>query len=389
MKKNIQSERIWAVERYFDGMKPSQICKVLNRTKSWLFKWISRYDCNSQSWNSDKLKKPLTSPSKISFQIEETVKLVRLHLYNQGLFCGAQAILWELKDMNIIPIPSIRTINRILSRNDLTNRRTGRYIPKGKKYPALIAKKSNDVHQTDIVGPIYLKGPIRFYNLNVVDIYTGRCATEPMNNCSSQAILDAFWAIWWRLGIPENIQVDNELTFFGSNRYPRGMGVLIRLCLNNNIIPWFIPQREPWRNGVVERFNEHYRQKFIDIVPISGESELKEESLNFEKKHNMYYRYSKLNGKTLLEVLSESKNKLKFPQNKMSPKHPLDKPVKGRYNIVRFIRSDLRLNIFSEKFIMPSDYMYEYVVATIYVKEQKLKIFHDKIQVEEFDYKLR
>lgn len=33
--------------------------------------------------------------------------------------------------------------------------------------------------------------------------------------------------------------------------------------------------------------------------------------------------------------------------------------------------------------------MYEYVVATVDVKEQKLKVFHDNIQVEEFAYKLR
>jgi hypothetical protein len=389
MKKNIQSERIWAVERYLDGMKPAQICKVLDRSKSWLYKWILRHDCNNQSWNSEKTKKPLTSPSKISFQTEEAVKLVRLHLYNRGLFCGAQAIQWELGKTNITPFPSIRTINRILNRNNLTNRRTGRYIPKGKKYPALIAKKPNEVHQSDIVGPLYLKVPFRFYSLNVVDIFTGRCATEPLVNCSSQAILEAFWAIWWRLGIPENVQVDNELTFHGSNRYPRGMGVLIRLCLNNNVIPWFIPQKEPWRNGVVERFNEHYRQKFIDSVHIRGKTELIKEANNFEKKHNMYYRYTKLKGKTPMEVLSESKNKLRFPQNKKAPIHPLKKPIKGRYNLVRFIRSNLYLNIFSEKFLMPSDYMYEYVIATIYVKEQKLKIFHDKKQVEEFEYKLR
>jgi putative transposase len=33
--------------------------------------------------------------------------------------------------------------------------------------------------------------------------------------------------------------------------------------------------------------------------------------------------------------------------------------------------------------------MLEYVVATIDVKEQKRKLFLDKIQVEEFDYKSR
>jgi hypothetical protein len=63
--------------------------------------------------------------------------MIRLNLYNQNLFCGAQAILWEIEDLGVDPLPSIRTINRILARNNLTHRRTGRYEPKGTAYPAL------------------------------------------------------------------------------------------------------------------------------------------------------------------------------------------------------------------------------------------------------------
>jgi putative transposase len=56
---------------------------------------------------------------------------------------------------------------------------------------------------------------------------------------------------------------------------------------------------------------------------------------------------------------------------------------------VRLIRSDLKLDVFGERFSVPPETMLEYVVATIDVKEQKLKLFLDKTQVEEFDYKLR
>ncbi len=71
------------------------------------------------------------------------------------------------------------------------------------------------------------------------------------------------------------------------------------------------------------------------------------------------------------------------------PKHRLDKPEMGKYHVVRLIRSDLKLDIFGERFPVSPEAMLEYVVATIDVKEQKLKLFLDKIQVEEFDYKLR
>ena len=78
-----------------------------------------------------------------------------------------------------------------------------------------------------------------------------------------------------------------------------------------------------------------------------------------------------------------------FPSKSDVPKHPLDKPEEGSYHLVRFIRSDCKLNIFGEMFRVPPQTQYEYVVATVDVKEQKLKLFLDTIQVEEYKYQLR
>jgi len=58
--------------------------------------------------------------------------MVRLSLYNKGLSSGNQTIQWELENMDVRPIPSLRTISRILCRRDLTHRRTGEYEPAGK-----------------------------------------------------------------------------------------------------------------------------------------------------------------------------------------------------------------------------------------------------------------
>ena len=67
----------------------------------------------------------------------------------------------------------------------------------------------------------------------------------------------------------------------------------------------------------------------------------------------------------------------------------MKKPEEGRYHFVRFIRSDLKLNIFGEVFTVPPEAQYEYIVATIDVKEQKLKLLLGKTQFEEFNYPLR
>jgi transposase InsO family protein len=315
--------------------------------------------------------------------------MIRLNLYNQDLFCGAQAILWEMEDLGIASLPSLRTINRILARNDLTHRRTGRYEPKGTTYPSLPAIRPNQTHQVDFVGPCYLKGPLRFYSLNMVDTATVRCGLHPSLSMASQVVLDGLWTTWKRIGIPERIQIDNALSFFGSRRHPRGMGPLIRLCLHNDVEPWFIPMAEPWRNGMVENFNERYQQRFLGKAIMASVDDLQAGSLVFEQRHNSKYRYSKLKGNTPLQALATANVVLRFPTEEDSPKHPLKKPTTGKYHCVRLIRSDLALDIFGERFPAPPETMYQYVVATIDVKEQKLKLYLDKTQVEEFDYKLR
>src|SRR5512135_3541474 len=387
--KKILKQRALAVQRYLAGEGSQSICASMGKTKPWLYKWVSRYTPEDPAWCNDQSRRPLSSPFRTPAEIEKIVEMVRLSLYNKGLFCGNQAIQWELIDMEVQPVPSLSTIGRILRRRELTHRRTGRYTPKGKKYPELPALAPNQTHQVDLVGPCYLAGPIRFYSLNAVDTSINRCGIESMPSKAAQSVLDAVYAVWLRMGIPENLQVDNELAFYGSPTHPRGMGPLIRLCLRYDVNLWFIPPSEPWRNGLVEKFNDHYQQKFLDKVAMSSMPQLRQESLAFEHRHNSTYRYSKIKGKTPLKALAGTGKKLVFPSKRDVPRHPLDKPEEGCYHLVRFIRSDCRLDIFGEIFSAPPETQYEYVVATIDVKEQTLKLFLDTIQVAEYKYQMR
>jgi putative transposase len=389
MEEEKKQQRILAVERFNSGENPESICTSFGKSKAWLYKWIGRYLEDDNTWSESRSRRPLTVPMYMPAEVEEIVKMIRLNLYNQGLFCGAQAIQWEMEDLGVKPLPSIRTINRILSRNELTHRRTGKYEAKGTIYPKLPSIMPNQSHQADMVGPCYLKGPVRFYSLNVVDMATVRCGLYPSLSKAGQSILDGFWAIWMRMGIPDHVQIDNAMSFFGSPSHPRGMGPLIRLCLHNGVEPWFIPMAEPWRNGMIEKFNDRYQQMFLAKVIMTTEVDLKTGSLMFEQRHNSRYRYSKLGGKTPLKALAASNTKLRFPKENEAPKHRMKKPETGRYHVVRLIRSDSKLNLFGETFQVPPELKLEYVVATINVKEQKLKHFLDKTQVEEFDYKLR
>jgi len=357
----------------------------------WFYKWLMRYKSGEQHWFKERSRRPVENQNCTEQKVVEIVKFVRQSLYNADLFHGPQAILWELEDKGIKPLPSERTIARILAREGLTHRRTGRYEPKGTKYPNWPAQSPGDVHQSDYIGPCYIRGEkaVRFYGLNSVDVATGRCATEPVLAKGGDRTVNAFWAIWLRLGIPRIQQFDNELVFFGSRRFPRGIGQLIRLCLWHDVEPCFIPVREPWRNPVVEKFNHHWLQGLLRKQEILSVEDLKVKMLGFEQKHNSHYRYSKLKGKTPLQSLAACRKQLIFPSSEQPPHYPIPKPETGRYHFIRFIRSDARLDIFGETFHVPSEAVYEYVRATVDVANQKLTLFLDNTAIDEKQYFLR
>ena len=164
---------------------------------------------------------------------------------------------------------------------------------------------------------------------------------------------------------------------------------MIRLCLLNDVEAWFIPFAEPWRNGVVEKFNDHYQAGFLRRVFMKEEEDLRRESLLFEQKHNTRYRYTKLQGRTPQAALEYSRETIRFPDSTTPPTWPLPKPEVGRYHLIRFIRSDAILNVFGEKFRLPPEATYEYAVATVDVAKQDLTVEVGGATIDRFDYRLR
>ena len=133
MEKTQKQDRMRALERFQQGESVSTIANSLGYSRRWVYKWIERSRVSSPEvpWPEDRSRRPHANPRSCSVEMVEAVKLARFHLYNRGLFCGAQAIVWELEEMGLEDHPSVRTINRILSREELTHRRTGRYESKG------------------------------------------------------------------------------------------------------------------------------------------------------------------------------------------------------------------------------------------------------------------
>jgi putative transposase len=370
-----QVERVLAVERYRKGEPVEAICTSLRRSRSWFYKWLERAEQGQEEWYEEHSRRRHHSGA-CEDELRQRVVEMRQRLEAEGSFVSAQMIAWELEAQQIAP-PSMATIKRILNAAGLTVPK--RRSPKGTKYPAPLAIEPSAVHQVDFVGPRHAKG-IKFYSLNAVDVSTARAAVEPVHSRATEHVIPALWSMWTRLGVPTYLQLDNELVFFGNRRHPHALGQVMRLCFELGIELIFIPVREPWRNSVIEKFNDHWNRKFYRRIVIESFEALRPASLLFESRHNSTWRYSKLQGLTPNMALTASTATLRFPDRPTPPPMPFGKPTRGQVSFIRLIRSDLQLEIFGQRFRMPPQASHEYVRATIDVAARELRVvLYDEI----------
>jgi len=220
-----------------------------------------------------------------------------------------------------------------------------------------------------------------------MDLYSHQVCIESQRTKEDRHIASSLMRCWKTVGIPDYLQLDNELSFRGSNRHPRSFGLVLKLCLLYGVQPIFIPIGEPWRNGVIERFNHTYNDKFFRRQWFPSYAALKRQSKNFQRFHNKHHRYSCLKGKTPMEVVKSFNYKpVTLGPNTKLPK--IDYIPDGNIIIIRFIRSNRNLDIFGEKFKLSKDLVYSYVKAVIVTEIHTLQIYLGHELVNTFDYEL-
>jgi len=220
-----------------------------------------------------------------------------------------------------------------------------------------------------------------------MDLLSHQVYIESQRTKDDQQVAASLLRCWKAIGLPDFLQLDNELSFRGSNRHPRSPGLVIRLCLYFEVQPVFIPIGEPWRNGAIEKFNDTYNKKFFRRQWFANYSMLKRQSKNFQRFHNKHHRYSCLKGKTPLEFVQQDGYKpIKIGGNTKLP--DLNTVPDGNIILIRFIRSDRLLDIFGEKFKVSKNLVYSYVKAVIVTQIGSLQIYLGDELVDKFNYQL-
>lgn len=384
---NEYEQRQEAIKRYLNGEKISRIADSLTRSRKWIYHWIKRFEQRKDAtdWYKDESKAPKNIARKLDEELVQQILIIRKELMNEKMAqIGAISIQYECERRGIKPVPDVWTINRIIAKHGLNKQPS---VHKAEKdYPEIYWH----THQMDLVGPRYLRGDGKFYSVNLIDTTSHSCYVKSVRAKSSEGIVEAIGLFWKTHGIPDALQMDNELAFRGSNRYPRSFGKVIRFALSQGVAIVFIPLAEPWRNGMIEKFNHTYQQKFIKAYTFESFENLKEQEQQFIDFHNSKHRYSSQGHKTPNEVRALQPKPVLYNGTSHLPslQEKSIALIEGCIYYIRFIRSDLKLHLPNEVFIVKNTLKYSYVVAEINIQNHSLIVRQNNEIIQVFPYNI-
>lgn len=395
----LYEERMIAIRRSIEGEAPFEIYTSLGRSPKWFFKWKRRYEL----YGLDGLKDLSRAPHHQAEQTDETVEMAIVNSRilrerrdrdeTKYAFIGAVAIHKELQALGYTP-PCVKTIHNILVRHGLIAPNPAPQSVReviDRHYPAFEVNQPGQLQQLDLVGPRYLQGSSqKYYFYNLRDVCSRRIAIEVGKNHQAQTICTALIRAWQRMGRPTILQHDNALEFRGSNQHPRTAGLLTKLCIALQIESVFVPAREPYRNGTIENFNGLFQRLVLQTQHIAHFASLQHEVAAFELVANTQHPHVPLNGKTSAEYEQSVKFKASLLARDFKLRTPfhVTPTTEANVSFICRIRPSGKITIASEKFPIDPDLAWDYIYATICVKEHVLKIYHQGEIIKTFPYTL-
>ncbi len=391
--KNEYFDRHMAIKLRLAGQSVEQICHTLNRSRDWFHTWWNRYI----NWGPDGLFDLSHANHQIvrrlSPELERTILSIRRRLEAHRLpstrysLIGATAILTELKALHQHPLPCARTIERVLQRNGVTvpHVRLTRLLPRS-TYPAPEARHSNQLHQVDLVGPLYLQGQHqRRYIYVCKDVYDGAVCLRLGRSRRMDEMLSFLGECWKTLGRPQQLQLDNAREFAGWGKAARYLSRVIRLCLRFGVEVIFIPPARPQWNGSVENFNGWFQDRLMQHH-FRRPGDWRRELQRLQDAVNTQHVQVHLGGLTPMQHRRRQRL-LKLPVRFRIPTEPLPLAA-GRVVFIRQVTYKGHIHLLSQTYKVGKRLKGQYVKAVLDTQRGWLTVYVNGRVFKRWPYKL-
>ena len=236
----------------------SSLCREFGITRATGYKWVKRNQSACEL--SDRSHAPLHVPGKTPANVE--LQILKKRYENPGW--GAKTILQVLKNEGHTNLPSTRTANNILKRNNCISEVESQ---KRQAYIRFQREHCNELWQMDIKGDFELLDGTRCYPFDIIDDRSRYCiGIFPKIN--TLGVRQSTELAFREYGLPRAILTDNGGQFNGLRG---GFTQFERWLMDLDIHPLHGRPMHPQTQGKIERFH----------------GTMKRELLNFNKFHDI------------------------------------------------------------------------------------------------------
>lgn len=367
---DLQAQREQAIHLLRAGLETKEVAAELGRSPQWVRKCRRRFQAEGWAGLAGQSRAPHQHGRRISEEVRQAVKKARSELeaeaeHGTGLkYIGGVAARTRLKAQQVTPLPSVRTIERILREAKMTHPRQ----PKPKiAYPRLRPNQPHKLCQVDHI-PRYLQGGEKVYCFNAIDTVSRYPTGQVKGDRRAKTAADFLVHVWQTIGLSTYTQVDNEACFIGGFTHPYVLGQCVRLALMVGTELVFSPVRHPQSNAYVERFHQDYQKHVWEDTYLANPKEVQSRAEHFFDLYRHSSHHSALQGQTPDELHSQAFPIL-FPADFTKPpgKLPL---YAGRVHFMRRVDPDGTVSVLNVKWTLPNPDLNKGVWVTLEISPQ-------------------
>jgi transposase InsO family protein len=238
-----------------EGQSVNEVCAAHGISRSWLYELIARYRELGDEGLAAQSKRPLSSPTRISPELEEEIVALRKSLAEEGLDAGAHTIHYHLQRRHRRgrrAVPSVATIWRVLTRR-------GFVTPQPHKRPRsswrrFQAELPNECWQADTTHWALADGT-DVEILNMLDDHSRLCiASRAFVTTKAADVVETFHLGAAEHGTPASMLTDNGAVFTAESR--RGTCAIELELIALGVAYKHSRPYHPQTCGKVERFHQ-------------------------------------------------------------------------------------------------------------------------------------
>jgi len=241
----------------------SALCREFGVSRQSAYRLLKRAKSEGLKAALPRSRRPLTSPQALS--AEQVLEIVSIRVAHPRW--GAKKIRAILEGVNPGQnVPAQRTINRVLERTGLVEKRRRRggrrYYPEKVIRPVV----ANEVWTIDVKGWWCTKDGKRCYPLTIRDEHSKFILDiAALSEVTAEAVKRRLLLCFKRYGLPRYIRSDNGAPFCAATAV-QGLSTLAVWWIELGILPNRIPKASPQYNGGHERMHRDMKAE-LQLTP--------------------------------------------------------------------------------------------------------------------------